>query len=219
MKKKLFGTILAAALVVTQAISVFAVGSKTAEVALAGDSVGKYNVQEISAETMPELAESAPEVLDKIQAVNAGTATVESIAELAPDLADQLADKSLLTKFVDVTPGENAVKTEDGKYQVTLSVPGLTAAASDVAVLHYSTQRSVWEIITPSNVDVQNKEITAEFQDLSPVAVIAKVDAAAAVDNAAGTAPKTGVASNWALFMGAAVVLLAAAGFAVKKSR
>ena len=46
MKKKLFGTILAAALVVTQAISVFAVGSKTAEVALAGDSVGKYTVQE-----------------------------------------------------------------------------------------------------------------------------------------------------------------------------
>ena len=33
-------------------------------------------------------------------------------------------------------------------------------------------------------------------EDLSPVAVIAKVDASKAADNATGTAPKTGVEAN-----------------------
>ena len=36
MKKRLFGTFLAAALVLTQAVTVFAAGSRTADVALTG---------------------------------------------------------------------------------------------------------------------------------------------------------------------------------------
>ena len=46
MKKRIFGTILAAALVVTQAISVFAAGSRTTQVTLVGDSAGYYEVSE-----------------------------------------------------------------------------------------------------------------------------------------------------------------------------
>lgn len=219
MKKKLFGTLLTAVLVVATTVSAFAAPSKTAQVTLVGDSVGKYETAEITQDSFQDLAQSKPEVVNKILAVNAGTESLESIGEQAPDIAPQLEGKSLLTKFFDLTPVNGGVKNADGKYVVTLSVPALSDAASDVLVLHYSTERNLWEVITPSNVDVANKEITAEFEDLSPVAIIAKVDASAATDNAVGSAPKTGVASDWAMYLGAAVVLLGAAGIVAKKSR
>ena len=83
---------------------------------------------------------------------------------------------------------------------------------TDVKVLHFSTARNVWEVITPSNVDLNNKELTFEVKDLSPIAIIAKVDASQAVTNTTGASQKTGVDStNTVPFAGAAVVLLGAA--------
>ena len=210
MKKRLFGTLLAAALVVTQVVSVFAAGSKTTQATPAGESVGKYEMTEGTAENFSEVKEQA--VLDKILAVNNGTATLESIAEQAEAIKDELTGKVLVTKFFDLVPINGGVKTEDGKYKVTFTVPNLTEALQDVKVLHYSTQRAVWEVITPDNVNYSTKEITAQFEDLSPVAVIGKnTGAGTATDSTTGTSPKTGVASDWILYAGASVVLLGAA--------
>ena len=115
---------------------------------------------------------------------------------------------------------QNGAPTTDVK-GVKISVPALTSGMSDVAVVHYSTARSTWEVITPDSVDLENKEVTASFKDLSPVAVIAKVDASKAADNATGTAPKTGVEANnsWMAWGCAAVVLMAAAVLTFKKKR
>ena len=44
MKKKLLGTLLAVALLVTQSIGVFAADSKTTQATPSGDSVGKYEM-------------------------------------------------------------------------------------------------------------------------------------------------------------------------------
>ena len=85
MKKRFFGTLLAAALVVTQVVSVFAAGSRTTDVTLVGESAGYYEVSEGTAETFSYLHESAPQVEAKILAVNAGKETLQSIAELAPN--------------------------------------------------------------------------------------------------------------------------------------
>lgn len=209
MKKRLFGTLLAAALVVTQVVSVFAAGSKTTQATPAGESVGKYEITEGTAENFSEVKEQA--VLDKILAVNNGTATLESIAEQAEAIKDELTGKVLVTKFFDLVPINGGVKTEDGKYKVTFTVPNLTEALQDVKVLHYSTQRAVWEVITPDNVNYSTKEITAQFEDLSPVAVIGKnTGAGTSTDSTTGTSPKTGVASDWILYAGASVVLLGA---------
>ena len=94
MKKRLFGTILAAALIVSQAVAVFAAGeSKTGEMTLVGDSVGWYELKEASADVLPDLAASAPEVMAKIEAVNSGAETLQSVADLAPELADDLEGK------------------------------------------------------------------------------------------------------------------------------
>ena len=55
---------------------------------------------------------------------------------------------------------------------LTWEVPNLVKTAKNVKVLHYSTVRNTWEILTPKSVDFDNKTITQEFKDLSPVAVI-----------------------------------------------
>lgn len=39
-------------------------------------------------------------------------------------------------------------------------------------MLHYSMERTVWEIIDPTEVDEEAKTLTAEFEDLSPIAII-----------------------------------------------
>lgn len=218
MKKRLFGTLLAAALVVTQVVSVFAAGSKTTQATPSGESVGKYEMTEGTAENFSEVKEQA--VLDKILAVNNGTATLESIAEQAEAIKDELTGKVLVTKFFDLVPIDGGVKTEDGKYKVTFTVPNLTEALQDVKVLHYSTQRAVWEVITPDNVNYSTKEITAQFEDLSPVAIIGKnTGAGTATDSTTGTSPKTGVASDWILYAGASVVLLGAAVVVLGRNR
>ena len=227
MKKRLFGTLLAAALVVTQVVSVFAAGSKTTQATPAGESVGKYEMTEGTAENFSEVKEQA--VLDKILAVNNGTATLESIAEQAEAIKDELTGKVLVTKFFDLVPinGGGRIRTfflcqctEDGKYKVTFTVPNLTEALQDVKVLHYSTQRAVWEVITPDNVNYSTKEITAQFEDLSPVAVIGKnTGAGTSTDSTTGTSPKTGVASDWILYAGASVVLLGAAVVVLGRNR
>lgn len=218
MKKRLFGTLLAAALVVTQVVSVFAAGSKTTQATPSGESVGKYEMTEGTTENFSEVKEQA--VLDKILAVNNGTATLESIAEQAEAIKDELTGKVLVTKFFDLVPINGGVKTEDGKYKVTFTVPNLTEALQDVKVLHYSTQRAVWEVITPDNVNYSTKEITAQFEDLSPVAVIGKnTGAGTSTDSTTGTSPKTGVASDWILYAGASVVLLGAAVVVLGRNR
>lgn len=218
MKKRLFGTLLVAALVVTQVVSVFAAGSKTTQATPSGESVGKYEMTEGTTENFSEVKEQA--VLDKILAVNNGTATLESIAEQAEAIKDELTGKVLVTKFFDLVPINGGVKTEDGKYKVTFTVPNLTEALQDVKVLHYSTQRAVWEVITPDNVNYSTKEITAQFEDLSPVAIIGKnTGAGTATDSTTGTSPKTGVASDWILYAGASVVLLGAAVVVLGRNR
>ena len=221
MKKRILGTLLAAALVVTQAVSVFAAGSKTTQATPAGESVGKYEMIEGTEENFKEVAEKAPEVAEKIVAINEGTATLESIAEQAEQLKEELTGKVLVTKFFDVKPVDGGVKAEDGKYIVTFHVPNLTEALQDVKVLHYSTERAVWEVINPENVDYAKKEITAKFEDLSPVAIIGKNTGAGSstTDSSASTSPKTGVGSDWGIYVGASVLLLGAAVVVLGRNR
>ena len=220
MKKRLFGMILGAALIVTQAATVFAAGSRTADVALTGDSASYYEVTEASEEVFSQNGVADDSVIAMIMAVNAGTKTLQDLAaEQAPDLADILADKEMITPFFVLVPINGGIKTDDGKYLVTLSVPTLTEGMTDVLLLHYSTVRSVWEIVEPTDVDYASQTITAEFEDLSPAAVIANTDNAAAADTATGTSPQTGMSSSWMVWLGAVVVLAAAGAVTYRKAR
>lgn len=236
MRKRILGTILAAALVVTSAVSVFAAGSRTTQVTLVGESAASYQVSEGTAENFATAQEAAPKVVEKILQVNEGTLTlptlVQQLKEIVTNttegqtelnmteeevdaLAQEVEGKSMVTQFFDLIPINGGVQTEDGKYIATISVPSLTEAMTNVKILHFSTERLVWEIIEPNDVNYTNKQITAEFQDLSPVAVIADIDeskAAGTDTTGTGVAPKTGVDSTWGVYAAGAVVLLGAAG-------
>ena len=216
MKKRIFGTILAAALIVTQAISAFAAPvapSKTTTPSATG-----YIITAASSESFADVKND--EIINDLLAVNNGTKSLTDVVEkTTPELTDQLAGKEMVTPFFDLKPENGGIKNEEGKYVVTLSVPSLTKAMTDIQILHYSTVRNLFELITPTSVDYENKTITVVFEDLSPVAVIAKVDASKAADSTVGTSPKTGVPSTWMLFFGAAVVLAGASAVAYRKER
>lgn len=217
MKKRMYGMVLAAALVVTQAVSAFAAPSRTTDVKPAGDSVGYYETKTGTEETFAYLDETVPEVKKMIMDINKGVTGLESIAEAAPELKEELEGKSLVTGFFDLEPINGGIKTADGKYIVTLSVPELTKSMTNVRLLHYSTDRNVWEIITPNDVNYEQKQITAEFIDLSPVAVIADIDKSQT--EASGTSPQTGVSAQWPIYGVLALMLMgiSAAFFARNK--
>ena len=203
MKKKLISLAMLVTVFAMQVVGVSA-ASKTATMAVVGNSKGYYEVDAMDQEELDTVAAADKTTADLIKDINAGTKTLEESS-----IASEIEGKSLVTAFMDLRKIGDVSKTADGKYQVTLSVPALTKGMTDVKVLHFSTERKVWEVITPSNVDLDNKEITFELQDLSPIAIIAKVDASQAVTNTTGTSPKTGVDStNTVPFAGAAVVLL-----------
>ena len=214
MKKKLIGMSMLVTLAAMQVMGVSAAGSKITGMAVTGDSKESYAFEDMSAATG-----LSADVADLISQINAGTKTLDDLGKAAPEIASDLEGKSLITSFEDLV-AQNGAPTTDVK-GVKISVPALTSGMSDVAIVHYSTTRSTWEVITPDSVDLENKEVTASFKDLSPVAVIAKVDASKAADNATGTAPKTGVEANnsWMAWGCAAVVLMAAAVLTFKKKR
>lgn len=224
MKKRLFGTILAAALMVSQAVTAVAAGSVSGQVALPDEYAGYYEITEATPESFADVEAAAPEVYEQIMAVNEGTTDLQTmIEELAPDLAPEVEGKEMVTPFFDLKPINGGIQLEDGRYRVMLSVPILTQFMRDVRLLHYSVVRGVWEIITPENVDYTNRRIEAIFDDLSPVAVIANVDESAAAEtvtgSASGTSPKTGMTDGWMVWAGAAVVLAAAGVLTYRKAR
>ena len=82
---------------------------------------------------------------------------------------------TLLTAIQDLSLHENNGKpTKQNNVTITWEVPNLSKNidTANVKVLHYSVERSTWEILTPKSVNIDSKTITQEFKDLSPVAVM-----------------------------------------------
>ena len=83
---------------------------------------------------------------------------------------------TLLTSIQDLSLYESNsnIPVKQNNVTITWEVPNISKNidASTVKVLHYSIERSTWEILTPKSVNADNKTVTQEFKDLSPVAVM-----------------------------------------------
>lgn len=192
--KKFMVCTLAAVMTLGSAIGVYAAenSSPTKEITTTQAGVtAESKIEET--ESFKAIQENAPVVAEMILQVNEGTmemdAFIEKLNEMTEEIGDETAKATLekaikdlegkifVTAFVDISVDADVEKNEEGKYEVTLNVPSLTSKTTNVMVLHYSTERSVWEVIEPADVDVDAKTVTAEFEDLSPVAVIADAEA------------------------------------------
>lgn len=208
--KKLLKTLIASAAVFACAMTTtFALPSAS----VGGSVVGEITIDgvvvkdaKVSFEAFTE--ETPKEVIAISEKLNAGTAIEEVLKDVNITLptGKKLSDFKLLTNLQNlVARNADGEIIENAKnVKITWEVPNLTAN-NDVYVLHYSTVRNVWEIITPEAVDVAKGTVTAVFPDLSPVAVI-HTPKAGTPDS---VTPPTGDATNMALYAGVGVAALA----------
>lgn len=191
LRKCLMVCALAAVMTVGSVSVASAAGSRTMDVTVQAEGISVAAKIEES-EAYKELVESAPEVVSILDKVNDGTMEMKDVTAELTKMAEALTDetakaaleevitklenKDFVTGFVDLTADATAEKNENGKYEVTIDVPSMTDEVTGYDVLHYSVERSVWELIEPSETDADAKTITAEFEDLSPVAVVADAE-------------------------------------------
>lgn len=212
MKKlsKVLCSLVACAMFVTP---VMATNSQTANGDVIGGTVDGQPLPEGQEVTFTnDFSDVKEEAVTEIKSIESGEkigATITVDEKNNPD-AVNLSEMVALSTVKDLSIlDENGNKVTDAKnVTVTWTEPKLTHA--NVYVLHFSTVRNVWEVITPE-VDVEKQTVTATFPDLSPVVVIAKPDSA----NNGGQTTTTGDSNNVALYVGIAAVSIAVLGAVV----
>ena len=189
LKKRIMACVVAVAVVVTSAVTAMAAGSI--------DKNGKadgYKVEVVKEETpvyqeiqktyeiLPPAIVSVNEgkykMKDFIADMNKEAAQNANLTEAAKENLTQVAEKlegtEFVTAFYSLTEDENSSveikKTEDGKYEVTLTVENLT---KDV--------KGEWEIVEiPADaIDVENHTVTITLEDISLFSIISDDPAAA----------------------------------------
>lgn len=240
MRKKVFTLLLVLGLVAAQPLTAGATApSGSTSVTVGGDDSTAYDVAPASEQFTGDRAPVAA-ILDKITQFNSSQINLSTLVDVdgengVAQTADQtsalqsaLSGKMALTGVLDAYPINGGTPDANGNHILTFNLPNLTRAARNVQILHYSLARNLWELV-PTEVDYDAKTVTGTFQDLSPVVIVAEVDnsgdsgtggssgsgsgSSSGSSSSDGTAqsPKTGVASDWMTWLGAAVVLGTAA--------
>ena len=229
LTKKVVAGFLTAAMLLTSSIGVFAAPSTTpVQSADAYYVVNKDGDSILTTPAFEKLKEEEPEVATMIEKANKGEITVTELADemeawlenadvseesraLTEEAIKTIREENLdfVTPFFELEPVGDVQKNENGMYEPTIKVSALTKEMKNIRILHFSSERKCYEIITPKNVDYDNKTITFEVKDLSPIAILA--DKETITESATnGTSPKTeGTNSAWMMLMGAAFVLVA----------
>ena len=235
MKKRLLAVIAAAAMVMTSAVGVFAAGSQTTSIkAVQNETTDANNYYETtkniaSAPSFIALKEIVPEVTALIEQVNSGAISSEKFLEeiaslegVSEEVKQNVEGKEMLTDVFDLEKVGEPQKV-NGKYRVTLEIPGLTAETTGLGLLHL-TSEGKWEYIPPveGSIDLTKKTASFDFDSLSPVFLVAdagNIDKTATTSDkktdSTARSPKTSQTSDWmvwavmaALLAGAGVVVL-----------
>lgn len=188
MRKKILATLMVVGLLAAQTLTVCAAGSAAAGAQVSSGYTVAVDAKNGEEKNLTEMVKNSPDEVKK---------AVEG--------------KKALTGVMDVKP--DGAKKVDGKYVVTFTVQNLTSSMSEVTVLHFNG--TAWEVVE-SSFNKDAKTVTAKFASLSPVVIVAKEASSSSSSSPAAASPKTGVASDWAMWLGAAVVL-GVASVALKK--
>lgn len=199
LKKRIMACVVAAAVVVTSAVTAMAAGSI--------DKNGKadgYKVEVVKEETpaYQEIKKTYEILPPAIVAVNKGESKMKdfiaemnkeaaqnaNLTEAAKENLTQVAEKlegtEFVTAFYSLTEDENSnvkIEKEDGKYKVTLTVENLTKDLTGLKVLAYNSVKGEWEIVEiPADaIDVENHTVTITLEDISLFSIISDDPAAA----------------------------------------
>lgn len=183
MKKKLFGIGMIVMLILSQVVCVSA-RSKQTNLWPAGDSADWFSISPASEENVQALSQSDPQAAETVSKINNGEESVSMIADQQPELADQLKNARMLTTIVNVAPVNGGLKTADGDYLLQVSFPGLTSKVSNLCALYYNAVQKIWQVITPSEIDWDNKVVTMKMKDVSDLSFMSMVAKAEVGDDA-----------------------------------
>lgn len=117
-------------------------------------------------EAIKQMNANPEKLVEVLKATNIEVQGLDGIKLEELQVLTQVQDLTLIDK----TTGEPMKDVKN--VTVTWEVPNLVRGIGEVRVLHFSTVRNVWEILTPSEIDFATNSITQFFKDLSPVAVV-----------------------------------------------
>ena len=190
MKKKILAVSLTLTMLLGCVMTVSAAGSKTSPIEPTGPNAAYYTTTVDAGNGInyyEELTDASIDANDKI----ADKAAAKEIAAAALDTIENanalqavsfsdtvdaaIAGKSLVQKFFDLDEvGDHSTCHTRGYHEVTLRLDQMTTRWTNIVLVHFSADRILWEVITPV-VDYNNKTITFQIGDLSPLAVYANV--------------------------------------------
>ena len=225
MRKKILATLMVVGLLAAQTLTVCAAPSGATTPSTTTDGI----VVTTSFGNAPVTPAS-----DELAAINAYNG--DSSADLATlfnatngsSLANAVKGKIDLTGVFDCYPESGELS---GSTDITFSVPNLSKSVKNVQIYHMKLDKEGqslgWEKI-PTKVNWSAKTVTGTFTSLSPVIIVAEKatsngsgsgsgsSSSSSSSDGTATSPKTGVSSDWVMWIGAAVVL-GAASVALKK--
>ena len=212
MKKRVLAGLLMSVMVLASAMSVSAADSKTKPVE--GGKTEDGNGSYVVTTENPDFSDvkDATEAT-KIEKINKGETT-----SFTTEVDNAIKGKTLVQKFFDLHAQGDHKACETAGHKVTLKVDAMTTAWKNIVVVHYSTDRTLWETIpvAEKDVDYNAKTITFVIKDLSPIAIYADV----VTGGAAGTSPSTeGVSSAWMLYAAMALIVLGSGVVVYQKKR
>ena len=200
LKKRIMACVVAAAVVVTSAVTAMAAGSIDKNGKADGYKVEVVNkdtpvYQEIKKtyEILPPAILAVNEgkykmkdfIADMIKEAGQNTKLTEAAKENLTQIAEKLEGTEFVTAFYSLTEDENSdvkvEKTEDGKYKVTLTVQNLTKDLKGLKVLAYNAAKGEWEIVEiPADaINLEDHTVTITLEDISLFSIISDDPAAA----------------------------------------
>ena len=200
LKKRIMACVVAAAVVVTSAVTAMAAGSIDKDGKAEGYKVEVVNENTPAYQEVQKTYEVLPTA---ILGVNNGTSKMKdfvadmlkeagqnaNLTDAAKENLTQVAEKLEGTEFVsafyslteDENSGVEIKKTEDGKYEVTLTVQNLTKDLTGLKVLAYNAAKGEWEIVEiPADaINLEDHTVTITLEDISLFSIISDDPAAA----------------------------------------